>query len=117
MGCLVLLAALLGGAARCLAAGSTNTTFTTSTDSHTTTTASTVDQRQSTGLVQNIMNGSDQVRLGGSARFSLSDPRVQSAYQAALKILNAQLPAFPQGATLQTLSRTLGSGGTSSTIT
>lgn len=115
MGGLVLLAALLRGAARCLA--QTGTTFTASTASHTTTTSSTVDQRQSTGLIHNIVNGGDQVRIGGTARLSLSDPRVQSAYQAALKFLNAQLPAFPQGATLLLLSRTLGSGGTSSTIT
>ena len=57
---LAIFAALLGGAARCLADQDNDKNFfTTSTDSHTTTTSSTVDQRQSTGLMQNIVNGGD----------------------------------------------------------
>ena len=55
---LAIFAAAAGGSRLALGA-ETGTTFTISTDSHTTTTSSTIDQRQSTGLIQNIVNGGD----------------------------------------------------------
>ncbi len=97
--------------------GNAAATATTSTSSFTTTTTSTLDQRTRTGTVQKIIAGGDQVNTVGNGGRSLSDPRVQAALHAALAALRAQLPPFPQGASLQLLSRTPGSGGTSSTTT
>ncbi len=112
--CLVASLVFLSGAAACLAVGGT-TTDTTSTTSHTTTTNVTVDQRTSTGVVQNIIAGGDQVNTVWNGGRPLSDRKVQSVLNAALATLRAQLPPFPQGASLQLLSRTPGSGGSSST--
>jgi len=93
-------------------------TFTTSTSSLSTTSTSTgVDLRTSTGTVRNIIEGGDQVNTIWHGRLPLGDRRVQSALDVALASLRAQLPPFPKGATLRLLSRTPGSGGTSSTST
>ena len=110
----ILLATLaLGARQQCPAAvgggGSGTITISTSTTQGATHTPLTVDQRTSSGLIQNILNGGDRIQLGFSPGLSISNPRVQAALQAALRAL----PPFPQGATLQLQSRTPGSGGTS----
>ncbi len=107
---------LLGARQQCPAAvggGVVNTTFTTSTSHHETHVPLTVDQRTSSGVIQNVLNGGDRIQLGFSPGTSLASPRVQAALQAALRAL----PPFPQGASLQLLSRTPGSGGSSSKTT
>ncbi len=104
---------LLGARQQCPAAvgggGGGTITTTTSTTQSETHTPFTVDNRTSSGVIQNILNGGDRIQLGFSPGTSLANPRVQAALQAALRAL----PPFPQGASLQLLSRTPGSGGTS----